>query len=65
MELVKLVSMFVALGAVIWMGYEVIATSPEYGVPGREAPGAFRKAGLVFLFAVLANIVAGRLQRRN
>ncbi len=64
MELIKLLSMFVALGALSWVGYEVIASDDIWGV-GREAPETLRKAGLVFLIAVMVNIVAGRLQRKK
>ncbi len=64
MELIKLLSLFVALGALTWLVYEVIASDDVLGL-GRDTSGAMRKAGLVFLIAVVVNIVAGRLQRKK
>lgn len=63
LELVKILSMLVAIGAVVWLGFSVIASAKEFGGTG-EVSGPLRSSGIVFLVAVVINIIAGRVEKR-
>ncbi|MDA8586449.1 hypothetical protein N9L47_09305 [Rhodobacteraceae bacterium] len=60
-ELIKLLAMLVALGAACWAGFAIIVSGPEFG--NADPSGALRSAGIVFLVAVTASILASRITK--
>ena len=62
LELVKIVSMLAAIGAVFWAGLAVISSAKEFGGSG-DPSAALWKCGTIFIVAVAINILAGRLNR--
>jgi len=63
-EFLKVLSVIVALGAACWAGFVVLAGSPEVGAPGYDTSGPLKVCGLVFLGAIVVNLIASRLTRK-
>ena len=65
MEAIKVISMLVALGAIGWMGMAVLIGGNPISARDYDVQSGVTRAGGVFVVAVAANIVAGRLDRNR
>ena len=63
-EFLKILSVIVALGAACWAGFVVLAASPEVGVPSYDTSRPLEICGLVFVIAIVVNLVASRLTKK-
>ena len=64
LELVTIISMLVALGAITWMGFSLLATSNEVGDGSLLTFGKLRGPLTVAGIALAVNLVAGFVKRR-
>lgn len=63
-EFLKVLSVIVALGAASWAGFLVLASSPEVGVPSYDISGPLKVCGLVFVVAIIVNLISSRMTRK-